>query len=178
MTSSTILNSKKFRISLICAFFLILGGFPKLAMSQESTSENAEKKFEPKDVILEHISDSHSWPLALPFVEEKHIPLPVILYTDKGLDVFSSGNLYPEGTVYNSGKNGYKLEGNKIVAVDASGSVDEAGSKKILDFSITRNVISMFMTIALLLIIFLSISSAYTKRVGKRQRGYNHGLSL
>src|ERR1700759_1832730 len=128
MTNGTILNSKIFRISLICAFFLILGGFPKLAMSQESTSENTEKKFEPKDVILEHISDSHSWPLALPFVAEKHIPLPVILYTDKGLDVFSSGKLLPEGTVYTSEHYSYKLEANKIKVVDASGAIDEAAS--------------------------------------------------
>ena len=171
MTNGSILNSKIFRFSLICAFFLIAGAFPKSAFSQENTSESKEKKFEPKDVILEHISDSHAWPVAIPFVEEKFIPLPVILYTDKGLDVFSSGKLLPEGTVYNSGHNSYKLEANKIKIVDASGAIDEAASKKVLDFSITRNVISMFMGVALLLIIFLSISSAYRKRVGKAPKG-------
>jgi len=176
MINGTILNSKIFRISLICAFFLILGGFPKSALSQESASESKEKKFDPKDVILEHIGDSHSWPLAFPFVEEKHIPLPVILYTGKGVDVFSSGNLYPEGTVYNSGKNSYKLEGNKIKVVDASGTIDEAGSKTILDFSITRNVVSMFMAITLLLVVFLSVSSAYTKRAGKAPKGLQSWL--
>ena len=171
MTNGSILNSKFFKFSLICAFFLISGIFPKSAFSQESTSENKEKKFEPKDVILEHIGDSHSWPVALPFVEEKHIALPVILYTDKGLDVFSSGKLLPEGTVYNSGRNSYKLEENKIKVVDASGAIDEAASKKVLDFSITRNVISLFMGIALLLIVFLSVSSSYTKRAGKAPKG-------
>ena len=171
MTNGSILNSKIFRISLICAFFLILGIFPKSAFSQESTSESKEKKFDAKETILEHISDSHSWPFALPFVEEKHIPLPVILYTDKGLDIFSSGHLLPEGTVYSSGKNSYKLEGNKIKVVDASGKIDEEAGKKVMDFSITRNVISMFMGITILLIVFLSISSAYKKRQGKAPKG-------
>src|SRR5579859_5368075 len=109
MASGSILKSKFFNILLICAFFLTAGLFPKPA----SAAENNEK-FDAKATILEHIGDSHSWPVAFPFVKEKHIPLPVILYTDKGVDVFSSGNLYPEGTVYNSGKNSYKLEGNKI----------------------------------------------------------------
>jgi F-type H+-transporting ATPase subunit a len=176
MTNGSILNSKIFRISLICAFFLILGIFPKSAFSQEKTSESKEKKFDAKETILEHISDSHSWPFALPFVEEKHIPLPVILYTDRGLDVFSSGKLLPEGTVYDSGHYTYKLEANKIKVVDVSGAIDEAASKKVLDFSITRNVISLFMGIALLLIIFLSLSSSYTKRVGKAPKGLQSWL--
>jgi len=176
MINGLILNSKIFRIFLFCAFFLILGGFPKSAFSQENASESKEKKFDAKETILEHISDSHSWPFALPFVEEKHIPLPVILYTDKGLDIFSSGNLYPEGTVYNSGKNSYKLEGNKIAVVDASGKIDEVAGKKVMDFSITRNVISMFMGMTILLIIFLSISSAYRKRQGKAPKGLQSWL--
>src|ERR1700749_61633 len=125
MINGSILNLKLFRFSLICAFFLIAGAFPKSAFSQESTSESKEKKFEPKDVILEHIGDSHAWPVMLPFVEEKHIPLPVILYTDKGLDLFSSGKLLPEGTVYTSAHYSYKLEANKIKVVDASGAIDE-----------------------------------------------------
>ena len=176
MANGSILNSNFFKISLICAFFLILGAFPKSAFSQESASEGKDKKFEPKDVIMEHISDSHSWPFTLPFVEEKHIPLPVILYTDKGLDIFSSGKLFPEGTVYNSGQYSYKLEANKIKVVDASGAIDEAASKKVWDFSITRNVVSMFMTLTLLLIVFLSISSSYSKRVGKAPKGLQSWL--
>jgi F-type H+-transporting ATPase subunit a len=171
MVNGSILNLKLFRISVICAFFLILGMSPRVALSQENASESKEKKFEPKDVILEHISDSHSWPMSLPFMEEKHIPLPVILCTDKGFDVFSSNSLLPEGTVYNSGKNSYKLVGNKIKVVDASGATDEAASKKVWDFSITRNVVSMFMTIAVLLIVFLSVSSSYARREGKAPKG-------
>ncbi len=59
----------------------------------------------------------------------------------------------------------------KIVAVDASGAIDEAASKKVMDFSITRNVASMFMAIAILLIVFLSVAGAYKKRSGKAPKG-------
>ena len=77
----------------------------------------------------------------------------------------------PEGTVYKGEKYSYKLEENKIKAVDASGNIDEAATKKLKDFSITRNVVSMFMTMAILLIIFLSIAGSYKKRVGKAPKG-------
>lgn len=166
MINSSILNLKLFKISFICAFFAVMLAFPGLASAQD----NAPKKaFDPTPVIMEHIGDSHSWPVSIPFVNEKFIPLPVILYTDKGIEVFSSANLMPEGTIYKGANYNYKLEGNHVKAVDSEGKIDETAS--VLDFSITRNVISMFMTITVLLIIFLSVSSAYRKRVGKAPKG-------
>src|SRR5580704_2019654 len=99
MDIRSILNSKLFRISSICAFFLIAGAVMRPAFGQEKASGDKEKKFEPKEVILEHIGDSHSWPVTIPFVAEKFLPLPIILYTDKGIETFSSGKLN-EGKVY------------------------------------------------------------------------------
>jgi len=166
MNKSTILNLKIFNISLICAFFLIAGTFFNPVFGQEKEHAGAEKPYDAKSTILEHIGDSHSWPV----IGETTLPLPVILYTDKGIEMFSSANL-KEGKVY-AGKNySYKLEEEKIVAVDASGSVDEAATKKVLDFSITRNVASLFMAIIILLIIFLSVAGSYKKRVGKAPKG-------
>ena len=74
MISGTILNSKLFRISLICAFFLLAGAFPKAALSQEKTADGQEKKFDAKETILEHIGDSHSWPVMFPFIHETTLP--------------------------------------------------------------------------------------------------------
>ena len=160
------MNSKIFNISLICAFFLLLGTFSNTAFGQEKGSEGAEKKFDAKATILEHIGDSHEWPV----IGTTTLPLPIILYTDKGLEVFSSSNL-KEGKVYAGTHYSYKMEEEKIVAVNASGAEDEAATKKVMDFSITRNVASMFMAIAILLIVFLSVAGAYKKRSGKAPKG-------
>ncbi|HVW95477.1 MAG TPA: F0F1 ATP synthase subunit A [Mucilaginibacter sp.] len=167
MNKSSILNLKKFNISLICAFFLILSAFSNTAFAQEKPAENQEKKFEPKETILEHIGDSHVWPV----IGETTLPLPVIVYTDKGLEMFSSGKLMPEGTVYKGEHYSYKMEGESISVVDASGKEDEAATKKLMDFSITRNVASMFMAIAILLIIFLTAAGGYKKRAGQAPKG-------
>lgn len=167
MSSSTILKSKIFRNFLFCAFFLTIAGLPSLASAQKT--DTVTKKFDPQSVIMEHISDAHYWPVAFPFVKEKQIPLPVILYTDKGIEIFSSAHLLPEGSVYQGKYHNYVLEENHIKVVGADGKVDEEA--KALDFSITRNTASMMMTCALLLIVFLSVASAYRKRPGKAPKG-------
>jgi F-type H+-transporting ATPase subunit a len=167
MDKSSILNLKLFRLSCICAFFLTVGLFSGSAFGQETTAKEGEKKFEPKAVILEHIGDSHVWPV----FGKTELPLPVILYTDKGIETFSSANLMPEGAVYKGAHYNYRLEENKIVAVDAAGGLDKAATKHVIDFSITRNVASMFMAIAILLVVFLNVSTAYRKRAGKAPKG-------
>jgi F-type H+-transporting ATPase subunit a len=174
MDNDSILNLKLFRFSLICAFFLLAGAFPKSAFSQESTSGGSEKKFDPKDVILEHIGDSHSWPV----VGKITLPLPVILFTDKGIELFSSAKIKeeevngePQRKTYQGAHYTYTAEKDKIKVVDSSGNIDEAASKKVWDFSITRNVVSMFLAIAILLAVFLSIASSYKEREGKAPKG-------
>lgn len=174
MINGSILNLKLFRFSLICAFFLLAGIFPKLSFGQDAASESKEKKFDPKEIILEHIGDSHSWPV----IGKTTIPLPVILFTDKGLEVFSSARVKEEevngelqGKTYQGAYYTYTAVKDKIKIVDASGQIDEAATKKVFDLSITRNVMSMFFAMALLVIIFLSISSSYKKREGKAPKG-------
>jgi F-type H+-transporting ATPase subunit a len=167
MNNGSILKSKIFNISLICAFFLIIGAIPGEAFSQENKAEAPAKKFEPKDVIMEHIADKHEWHM----YGKSYIPLPVILYTDKGIETFSSAKLQPAGTVYKGSYYNYKLFDNKIRAVNENGEIDTAANKKVWDFSITQNVASMWMTGILLIVIFLTVSSAYRKRVGKAPKG-------
>jgi len=168
MDNSSILNLKIYRLLLISAFFLTAGLFPASAFSQEKGADTTHKPYDAKATILEHIGDSHVWP-----VFGKHwLPLPVILYTDKGIETFSSAKVMPEEeTIYKGAYYNYKLVANKIKVVDASGNIDAAATKKVFDFSITRNVASMFMAIGILLVVFLSISSSYKKRVGKAPKG-------
>jgi len=167
MNNGSIFKSKIFILSFIYAFFLAIGAFSLPASAQETKTEGGEKKFNPGEVIMEHIADKHEWHM----FGKAYLPLPIILYTDKGIDVFSSAKLQPAGQVYNSGHYSYMLVNNKIKAVDAAGQIDAAANKKIWDFSITQNVASMWMTGAILLIIFLSVSGKYKKQVNKAPKG-------
>jgi F-type H+-transporting ATPase subunit a len=170
MYNSSILNSKIFKTFLISALFLLVGVKPTLSFSQENAKKEESKPFDPKDVVFEHIGDSHTWHI----VGHASIPLPVILYTDKGLEVFLSSKLGEaeeghEPAPYKGTYYSYKLAGNKILPVTDAGEVIK--DAKVYDFSITRNVASMWMGMIILLIVFFSVTAGYKKREGKAPKG-------
>lgn len=133
--------------------------------SEEPHHAAKEDKFDAGEMIMHHISDAHEWHLAT--IGETHIslPLPVIIYdTKKGLQFFSASHFYhsADGTY-----NGYKLEHEHITALDGS---------KVYDFSITKNVASLIISVILLLVIFLTVAKTYKERSGKAPKGLQSGL--
>jgi len=145
--------------------FVLLFGFSGLAQAQEHESHNGEKKLDVAGEIFGHVGDAHTWHI----VGNVAVPLPVIAYSPtKGLSVFSSANfghhfhdaMGPDGKPVKASEhsyNGYHLEKGikeKLVADDGS---------KVYDFSITKNVLCMFLSIALLLGIMIPIGKKYRK---------------
>lgn len=134
----------------------------KEAPAAEAKKEEAGKEdFNVTETILEHIRDDHSWHLW----GHTSVHLPVILYSDKGLEVFSSAHLVNEEhePVVYQGNYAYKLEEGKIKAVKADGAVDEEASAKIWDLSITKNVASLLFTVLVLLLVLTAVARAYAK---------------
>ncbi len=123
---------------------------------------NEEEKINTKEVILDHVSDSYGWE----YLGHKKLPLPVILYTDKGLEVFSSSKLADEHnhSVDYVGKNTYRVnaESHKVQILNADGTVNKEA--KLYDFSITKNVATLLMATLLICILFISIAKKYKKR--------------
>ena len=126
--------------------------------NQNSASENAPK-LKISTVIIEHVMDNHIWHLF-----DGHygtLYLPVVVYTtERGLDFFSSRNLFDEHhseITYN----GYKLEHNKIYLQD----------KEVTDLSITKNVSMLFINAGLLIIVLTSVAKAYRRNTGKAPTG-------
>src|SRR4051812_21065834 len=61
----------------------------------------AETGFDAGKMILEHVADSHQWHLW----GHTSIPLPVIVKSNKGIEVFSSSRFGHEGEDVYQGKN-------------------------------------------------------------------------
>ena len=117
----------------------------------ENTHAAKHEKFNAGELIVGHISDAYDWHIAGDHEHPFSIPLPVILYTDKGFDVFLS-SAFHHGKETVKGKYNYKLgEKNHIFIVNEDGTVNEEATGKIWDISITKNVVSMFFTLALML---------------------------
>jgi F-type H+-transporting ATPase subunit a len=125
-------------------------------VTEKGTTVEHEEKIDAAKVIMEHIMDNHEFHLAEVGGHPLTIPLPVLLYSpQRGFTGTVSSNFEHGHAIYN----GYKLSEGKIVPVDANGKVDE--SVKVLDFSITRNVVQMFIAVFLLIILMLNIAKKY-----------------
>src|SRR4029078_8668473 len=100
---------------------------------------------------------------------EQHlsIPLPVILYSpQKGFSTFMS-------SAFHHGEHevdGYKLVGNKIVAIDPD--------VKVYDLSLTRNVVQMMVALLLLVVILINVAKKYQKGIGtnKTPTGFQNAI--
>lgn len=180
MDFSHILNYKNFGLKAVFALFLAFLSVKGYSYQEnESAHELAtgveghaakEEKFDPTVTILEHIGDSHSWHLW----GHTSLPLPVILYTDKGIETFSSARLmdeHHEPIAYKGKYYTYFNEEEHIKVLSANGEIDEEASDKLMDFSITKNVAAMFFAIIVILIVFISVAGTYKKRVGKAPKG-------
>ncbi|MHB8259485.1 MAG: F0F1 ATP synthase subunit A [Bacteroidia bacterium] len=140
------------------------------AKKKNETSVTHEKKgFDPGKLIIEHISDTHGWHLWGEGHRAVAIPLPVILYTDRGLDIFMS-SAFHHGEEDVQGKYTYRLEENHIKVVE-NGVVNEEATAKIKDMSITKNVCSLLLSAFIMLWLFLSVAKSYKDRVGKAPKG-------
>lgn len=159
------MTAKRIKSLLVAVFSLGIVLFSNTSFGQDTThkmeTHGEEEKFDVAETILEHIKDDHSWHLW----GHTSISLPVILYSDKGIEVFSSHNLvdeHHEPAAY-QGNYLYKTFEGKMKVVNADGSIDEAATKKVWDFSITKNVASLFLTVFILLLVFLIVAKAYKK---------------
>ncbi len=127
--------------------------------SQNALAAEGGEEFNPGEMINHHILDSHIYELWEGFA----IPLPVILYSsDRGIEVFSSGNLFDEH--HNPVEyNGYTYDHGHVIPLDES--------RSILDFSITKNVAFLFLNAGIMLLVFLAVARRYKKNPQEAPKG-------
>ena len=118
--------------------------------------------FSAKEVVLEHIKDSHDWHVTdLAGGKSLVIPLPVIVKSSTGWHVFCSSQFE-----HHSDPNGLR-QGPYGLAIategDHAGKIVEAG-QPVLDLSITKTVAVMFINVAILLCCILLSARWYKKR--------------
>tara|TARA_B100001750_G_scaffold247893_1_gene275471 strand:+ start:197 stop:1228 length:1032 start_codon:yes stop_codon:yes gene_type:complete len=124
-----------------------------------AASENKNEGFNAGDMIMHHILDSYEWHIIN--IKDKHITiyLPVIIYSkERGLILFSSSKFQNKTHSYK----GFIMDHGTIISKTG---------EKFYDISITKNVLSLFISIALLLFIFVGIGKKYTKNIKKAPKG-------
>ncbi len=165
----------RFFTSLLLVLFALTAS-PNLLKANEEhelSDSVSTKKFNTGDLIFNHIKDSYEWHIATVGHTHISIPLPVMVYSQhSGFHCFMSGKLH-HGT---ESFDGFRIaaEGKyqrKLVEIMADGT-----EVRPWDFSITKNVTSLFISILLILIIFLSVAKRYRDNFARAPKGLQSWL--
>ncbi|MBD0277997.1 MAG: F0F1 ATP synthase subunit A [Flavisolibacter sp.] len=168
--------------------------------SKQNMDQENKKTFDANEVIFGHVLDAHQFHF-LSYKgsdgKEHHatIPLPVILYApQKGFSIFNASKFHHGEEAYNGYRlvtqeykealahKGYPIEDLKglrnesIIAVDENGMPDR--NIKVLDFSITRNVVQMILALIVLVWVLMAVAKRYSKGEGVHTapRGFQNAL--
>jgi len=145
-------------------FVLLLTAFPATAADAgyKAKPEPSSGDFDARKVIVDHVLDSYYWHLFDIADRSYSIHLPVILIYEGRFYVFLSSR-------FDHGKADYKgfavaKEGSRkgrAIRVLADGRTPDPDAATIYDFSITRNVLSIFIASGLLCLLFIKVGKSY-----------------
>lgn len=156
---------KNYARIILVGLLLTVTGFAK---ASGGNAAEEEKPFDAASHAIHHALDAHEIHVADGFT----IPLPIILWTDNGLVTFMSSEFHHDDEghhiVESNGMNFVKIHekiyqldaGADHVAFDAEHHPTNA-HKVTLDFSITKNVLAIFIVAGLLLFVFIRSAKKY-----------------
>ncbi len=157
-------------LKLLVIFLLIFSFSNVFSQHKEHESEKSHtKKFEPGDFIMDHIGDSYDWHIAT--FGETHISIPllvIVISKTSGLHVFMSSKFHHGHSAYKNFKIAHGDDNSNKGKVVELINGEEV---RPYDISITKVTLSLFISIAIILWVFLSVAKAYRRREGKAPKG-------
>ena len=166
-----VLRAIKNRIFRALFLGIFLTSFFAVNTANAAETEEEHGAFNPTDLVMHHIADANEWHIVT--WGEKHvaIPLPVIAWVPgEGLKMFSSSKLshgeeHAGFTMHHGTLHHHEYE--------KGGLIDLITGKSgfYYDFSITKNVMTLLLTVGLMFFIFLTVARAYKRREGKAPKG-------
>lgn len=176
-------------ISLLITLFSIANSSNLLAASGSGDEEKEEGS---TDFIMHHIADDYQWHIVTIGQTHVTIPLPMIIYDHGEFKFFMSSDFYDEhhepiahdgymishgklirasaghGESDHGGDDGHGEEAGHGTAGDHGNHADEGHGEEeagFLNLSITKNVASLFLSVFLMLITFITIAKRYKNGV-------------
>lgn len=153
-------------LSLLCSSLSVFS-------QEKSQTETANKEQDNSitEMIMHHISDAHDYHIMDWKGHSISLPLPIILWTEKGLVTFLSSEFHhnDNGEVIVERK-GMKFAKNhgQIYYTNPDGTLSYDANHHVtnarpLDFSITKNVVVLMLIACLIIFIFVSVAKSYKK---------------
>ncbi len=174
----------KFSVGIFLIFILNILSVSTVAAYEQNevanTDTHAKEEFDAGKFIIEHVSDAYDWHVVSFGETHISIPLPVLLYSKnpelhegKRFHAFMSSKFHHKREDYRGFRISHSKEfDGKIVELDADGT--EIG--KPIDFSVTKVVAEILITVILLLWVFISMAAKATKNKDKAPTGMQNLL--
>lgn len=146
---------------------------PLVAREKPAEASSVHESFNAGELILDHVTDKHSWHICDWKGKKIELHLPVILIYEGKLHAFSSAMFEnPQHTYRNFQLREENPHKGKIVALET----DETGSTRIaagkpLDFSITKTVFGLMVSCVIILVLFFFIVRSYKRNEEKAPKG-------
>lgn len=174
-------DMKNYVKALLLGLVVITAGFAYANADEHGTDHDVKDKeessFNAAGHAVHHAMDAHEFH----FTDSLVIPLPVILWTDNGLVTFMSSEFHHDDHGHHiverkgmkfvkSHETIYQLNEGETESTFVKGKI--ANGKKVwLDFSLTKNVITIFLIAFLLIFVFFKSAKKYKSNKDKAPSG-------
>ncbi|MCC6722328.1 MAG: F0F1 ATP synthase subunit A [Bacteroidia bacterium] len=179
----------KVLLAIFTLFSLNLFASETINSDSSNVKSSHNTGFDAGSFIMHHIGDAHEihfFTLNEGKENEKHFSLylPIIIKDENGFKIFSSSHFYHNSyTAEIDGKHKhyylhdgyllfdekiYKAEGDNGINIDESGKI---ANDTVLDLSLTKSVVGIFLTIIILALLFGSAARKYKKNPIKAPSG-------
>ena len=159
-------------------FLLLLLGLPLYLQANSSES----KEFRADEYILDHVVDSYGWHITTIKEKDIAIPLPIIIVEKGKFYCFLSSKFHHGNNAYKGFALGFTEETKgKIIKLQGDEEnytgfleIDKPYTWKsiVIDLSITKNVCAVFISIALIGLIFISVAKKYKRNPNSAPKGF------
>ncbi len=145
-----------------------------------ANNEEKEKGFDAGPFIIEHVIDSYGWHICGDGDKSVTIPLPVMLFDNGHFVAFMSNKLHHGEAAYKGYAMGWGENKGRIVKLDDefadyTGHLEEGATYNChvckWDISITKNVCALFISLILIVCIFLSVAKRYKQHPDEAPKG-------
>jgi F-type H+-transporting ATPase subunit a len=153
---------------LALTFSNLVASVEKVNESHQTESKDHDEGFDPGSFIFDHIKDAYEWHILTYKDFHVSIPLPVIVYSKtKGLNIFFSSKFHHG---YDSYK-GFIIAHEGKYAGKVVELMEDGMEVRPIDLSFSKIVFAIFISIILMLWIFISAAKMYKTNKGKAPRG-------
>jgi len=155
-----------------------------------SVAEAPEKaeNFQADEYILEHIVDRYGWHITTFKNTELSIPLPIILFDNGKWICFMSSRFHHGTQAYKGYALGFNKDMNgKMIKLQGknahfTGKLEKDNTytynTNFYDFSISKNVCSLFISIIIMCWMFLSVAKTYKRNPDKAPKGFQGMIEM